>query len=40
MEITWRVISGEEGGRIGGKGTEIRSIIGMHNLDRRRLRIV
>ena len=40
MEITWRVISGEGEGGMGEKVQEIRSIIGRHKIDRRRLRIV
>ena len=38
MEITWRVISGEE--KNGGKVQGIRSIIGRYKIDRGRLRIV
>ena len=40
MEIKWRVISGEERGRMGKKVQGIRSIIGKHKIDRRRLNIV
>ena len=41
MEITWRVISGGEGGgRIGGKVQGIRSINGKYKIDRGRLRLV
>ena len=40
MEITWRVISGERQGTMGGKGTGNKSIIGRHKIDRGRLRIV
>ena len=41
MEITWRVISGEEvGGRMGEKVQGIRSIIGRHKIDKGRLKIV
>ena len=41
MEITWRVISGEqEGERMGEKVQGIRSINGRYTIDRARLRIV
>ena len=40
MEITWRVFSGEERGRMGGKVQGIRSIIGRHKIHGERLRIV
>ena len=41
MEITWRVISGEEvGGRMGEKVQGIRSIMGKYKIHRGRLRIV
>ena len=42
MEITWRVISGEGEGEngSGGKLQGIRSIIGSHKIDRKKLRIV
>ena len=42
MEITWRVISGEEEGECGGgeKVQGIRSIIGRPKINRGRLRIV
>ena len=40
MEITWRVISGEGDGRMGGKVQGIRSILGRHKIDKKRLRIV
>ena len=36
MEVTWRVISRENGGKVQG----IRSINGRHKIDRGRLRIV
>ena len=40
MEITWRVISGEQEGRMGEKVQEIRSRNGRSNIDRERVRIV
>ena len=40
MAITWRVISGERGWRMGGKVQVIRGIIGRHTIDRGRLGIV
>ena len=40
MEITWRVISGEGDGRMGGKVQGISSINGRQKIDRGRLRIV
>ena len=40
MEITWRVIIGEQEGEILGKVQGIRSIIGRHKRYRGRLRIV
>ena len=40
MEITWRAVSGEGGVRMGKRLQGIRSIIGRHKTDRRRLRIV
>ena len=39
MEITWRVISGKGGGRMGEKVQGIRTIIGRYKIDRERLRI-
>ena len=41
MEITWRVISGEQGkGRVGKKVQGIRSINGRYKIDREKLRIL
>ena len=40
MEITWRVISGEEEGEKRGKAQRIRNIIGRYKIDRGRLTIV
>ena len=40
MEIIWRVITGERGGRMGEKVEGMRSIIGRYKLDRGRLRTV
>ena len=40
MEITWRVISREREGYMGGKVQGIRSINARYKLDRGRLRIV
>ena len=40
MEITWKVISGEGEGGMGGKVQRIRSINGRYKIDRGRLRIV
>ena len=40
MEITWRVISGEEERGERGKGQGMRSINGRYKIDRGRLRIV
>ena len=41
MEITWRVISGEEEGESGREKVQgISSINGRHKIDRERLRIV
>ena len=40
MEITWRVISGEGDGRMGGKVQGISSINGRQKTDRGRVRIV
>ena len=40
MEITWRVISGEAGGRMGEKVQGIRSINSRYKVDRGRLRII
>ena len=40
MEITWRVISGKGGGRMGEKVQGIGSIIGRYKTDRGRLRIM
>ena len=40
MEITWKVISGEEVGENGKKVQGIRNIINRHEIDRGRLRIV
>ena len=39
MEITWRVISGEEEGEDGGKVQGLRSINGRFKIDRGQLRI-
>ena len=39
MEITWKVISREGEGRIGGKVQRIRSINGRYKIDRGSLRI-
>ena len=40
MEITWRVISGEEKGAMGEKVQGIRSINGRYKINRGRVRIV
>ena len=40
IEITWRVISGEEEGRMGEKILGIRSMNGRYKIDRGKLRIV
>ena len=40
MEITWRVISGEEEGRMGEKILGIRSMNGRYKIDRGKLRIL
>ena len=40
MEITWRVMGGGGGRRMGGKVQEVRSIIGRYKIDRGRLRTV
>ena len=40
MEITWKVISGEDEGAMGEKVQGIRSINGRYRIDRGRLKIV
>ena len=40
MEIIWRIINWEGKGKKGGKGQEIRSIIGRYKIDSGRLRII